>query len=321
VLAGVVPFDSSLRSFFAKPVALSTADQQLEYDAARLRPIIDAALERYTQFDADCPAMLAEAVRYALLAPGKRLRPQLALLSAEACEGTVADALPAACAVEMVHAYSLVHDDLPAMDDDDLRRGRPTCHIVYGEAVAILVGDALLARAFDVLAREISPPSRAAACCAVLGRAAGATALVGGQADDLAREAIHDQSGDLCELEAIHSRKTGALFVASLELGGIVAGATPPQLTALRNYGKNVGLAFQITDDLLDVSGQEAAVGKRVAKDAGRGKQTFPQLLGVEASRQRVAKLIDDACAMIELFGPRADSLRRLARFVGTRKS
>jgi geranylgeranyl diphosphate synthase type II len=221
----------------------------------------------------------------------------------------------------MVHAYSLVHDDLPAMDDDDLRRGRPTCHVVYGEAVAILVGDALLARAVEVLASDITPPARAAECCAVLARAAGATALVGGQADDLAREAQGDDRVDLHELEAIHARKTGALIVASLELGGIVAGATPAQLSALQAYGRNLGLAFQITDDLLDVSGREAAVGKRVAKDAGRGKQTFPQLLGVDESRRRAAKLIDEACAMIELFGPRAEPLRRLARFVGTRES
>ncbi len=301
-------------------MALSTSDEQLESDAARLRPRIDAALDCYTRFDPHCPAQLGEAISYSLLAPGKRLRPQLVLLAAEACGGTVDDALPAACAVEMVHAYSLVHDDLPAMDDDDLRRGRPTCHVVYGEAVAILVGDALLARAFEVLASEVTPPARAAECCAVLARAAGATALVGGQTDDLARNAQNDDRADLQELEAIHARKTGALIVASLELGGIVAGATPAQLTALQAYGRNLGLAFQITDDLLDVSGREEAVGKRVAKDAGRGKQTFPQLLGVDESRSRATRLIDEACAMIELFGPIADPLRRLARFVGTRE-
>ena len=186
-----------------------------------MRERIDAALGRYAQFDDDCPKQLAEAIRYALLGPGKRLRPRLVLMAAEACGGAVEAAMPAACAVEMVHAYSLVHDDLPAMDDDDLRRGRPTCHKQFGEAVAILVGDALLARAFEVLATEVKPPSTAAKCCAVLGRAAGASALVGGQADDLAMAERNDVelNGDLTELEAIHRRKTGALFVAALELG------------------------------------------------------------------------------------------------------
>jgi geranylgeranyl diphosphate synthase, type II len=309
-----VPFPERL-------VALPTTDQPSELDAARLRPRIDAALDHYSHFDAGCPPQLAAAIRYALLAPGKRLRPQLVLLAADACGGPVDGALPAACAVEMVHAYSLVHDDLPAMDDDDLRRGRPTCHVAYGEAVAILVGDALLARSFEVLAREIKPPALAAECCAVLARAAGATALVGGQADDLALEAAGDIDGDRNALEAIHARKTGALIMASLELGGIAAGGTSTQLSALQAFGRNLGLAFQITDDLLDVSGNEDAMGKRVAKDAGRGKRTFPQLLGVDESRRQAAKLIDDACGMIELFGPRAEPLRKLARFVATRES
>jgi geranylgeranyl diphosphate synthase type II len=282
-------------------------------DFDRLRPRIDAALERSVQFGDGCPAHLSEAIRYALLAPGKRLRPQLVLMAAEACGGTVDDALPAAAAVEMIHAYSLVHDDLPAMDDDDLRRGRPTCHKAYGEAVAILVGDALLARAFELLAAEIKPPERAATCCVVLARAAGATALVGGQAADLAEDRA---TQNIHELEAIHRRKTGALFIASLELGGIVAGAAPEQLAALSQYGRHLGLAFQITDDLLDVSGNEDAVGKRVAKDAQQGKITFPQLLGLDESRQRAAQLIDQACSEIESFGPKADPLRALARFV-----
>ena len=282
-------------------------------DWERLRPRIDEALERYAQFDAGCPEHLAAAIHYALLAPGKRLRPLLVLLAAEACGGAVDDALPAACAVEMIHAYSLVHDDLPAMDDDDLRRGRPTCHKAHGEAVAILVGDALLARAFELLATEIEPPQRAATCCAVLARAAGATALVGGQAADLAGDLAPRSLG---ELEAIHRRKTGALIVASLELGGIVAGAATKQLAALGQYGRHVGLAFQITDDLLDVSGSQDAVGKRVAKDAQQGKITFPQVLGVDESRQRAAGLIDEACGALNSFGPEAEPLRALAHFV-----
>jgi geranylgeranyl diphosphate synthase type II len=297
-------------------VALSTDDQRT-FDAKHMFDCIEEALDRYTQFDSDCPIHLKEAIRYAVLGPGKRLRPRLVLMAAYACDGDFRSALPAACAVEMVHAYSLVHDDLPAMDDDDLRRGRATCHKVYGEATAILVGDALLARAFEVLANEIHPSDAAARCCAVLGRAAGATALVGGQAADLQMSTENGQAhGDLAELQAIHRRKTGALIRASLELGGIVAEASREQLAALTGYGENVGLAFQITDDLLDVSGDQVAVGKRVAKDADRGKLTFPRLLGCEVSRQRAAALIDDACAMIEIFGVRAEPLRALAKFV-----
>lgn len=266
---------------------------------------------------------MREAIRYALLSPGKRLRPRLVLMAAEACGGSVEAALPAACAVEMVHAYSLVHDDLPAMDDDDLRRGRPTCHKVYGEATAILVGDALLARAFEVMATEIQPAPVAARCCAVLGRAAGATALVGGQAADLEMAAGGRErpTGSLRELEAIHRRKTGALIAASLELGGIVANASREQLAALATYGEKVGLAFQITDDLLDVAGHQAAVGKRLAKDADHGKLTFPRLLGCEASRAQAATLVSEACAMIEIFGSNAEPLRDLANFVCSRKN
>jgi geranylgeranyl diphosphate synthase type II len=300
----------------------SSTEQQPAGKTDQVRNRIDDALSRYAQFDDDCPKQLAEAVRYALLGPGKRLRPRLVLLAAEACGGAVETALPAACAIEMVHAYSLVHDDLPAMDDDDLRRGRPTCHKQFGEAVAILVGDALLARAFEVLAADVTPAAIAAKCCAVLGRAAGASALVGGQADDLAMAGRNNVQldGNLTELAAIHRRKTGALIAAALELGGIVAGGTPVQLESLKAYGRNVGLAFQITDDLLDVAGNQEAVGKRLAKDADRGKLTFPRLIGVESSRQKAEMLVDEACAMIEVFGETGVPLGELARAVLTRK-
>ena len=296
---------------------LPTADRS-PVAADRLRARIDAALDRYTDFGPGCPAQLAEAICYAVLAPGKRLRPRLVLLAAEACGGGIDDALPAACAVEMVHAYSLVHDDLPAMDDDDLRRGRPTCHKAFGEATAILVGDALLARAFEILATETQPAERAARCCAVLGRAAGATELVGGQAADLAGDAT---TNDVVVLESIHRRKTAAMITASVELGGIAACATREQLAALARYGQNLGLAFQITDDLLDVSGEQAIVGKRVAKDAQHGKLTYPQVLGVDASRRRAAELVDAACQALTLFGPDAEPLRELAQSVLHRNS
>lgn len=286
------------------------------------REQIDAALARYVEFDANCPSRLREAIAYSLLAPGKRLRPQLVLLATQACGGAIETALPAAAAVEMIHAYSLVHDDLPAMDDDDLRRGRQTCHKQFDEATAILVGDALQARAFEVLASEISPPALAARCCAELARAAGASALVGGQADDLASEffAPEDDSQAIERLELIHRRKTGALFRVSLRLGATLAGGSEQQLAALDTYGQNLGLAFQVTDDLLDVSGSENTVGKRLGKDNERGKVTYPAVLGIEASQQRAASLIDAACRTLDCFGEAAEPLRDLAIYVGERK-
>ena len=302
-------------------MSLPATDDLPSLDFLRLKPAIDAALARYAEFGDGCPPKLAEAIRYALLAPGKRLRPQLVLMAAEGCGGSVEAAMPAACAVEMVHAYSLVHDDLPAMDDDDLRRGRATCHKAFGEATAILVGDALLARGFEVLANDVRPAAAAARCCAVLGHAAGAAALVGGQADDLA---MADKQADALtiseeQLRSIHARKTGALFVAALEMGAITAEASGQQIEALVGYGRRLGLAFQITDDLLDVAGSVASTGKRVAKDSDRGKLTFPALLGVEESRRQAKQLTEEACAMIEMFSPRGEPLRHLARFVYSR--
>jgi geranylgeranyl diphosphate synthase type II len=213
----------------------------------------------------------------------------------------------------MIHTYSLIHDDLPAMDDDDLRRGQPTCHAQFDEATAILAGDALLTRAFEIMATNISPASVAARCCVELAGAAGASGMVAGQVDDLAGET---GSGVLADLEAIHRRKTGAMFRVSLRLGAIVAQAGTEQLQRLDTYGQKLGLAFQIIDDLLDVDGNETAMGKRTGKDSDRGKLTFPRLLGVEASRTRARQLIDDACAEVSAFGPSAAHLEALAKYV-----
>ena len=279
----------------------------------RIRAQVDSQLASYTEFPTDCPVRLAEAVRYGLLAPGKRLRPLLVVLAAEAAGGSLERALPAACAVEMIHAYSLIHDDLPAMDDDDLRRGRPTCHKAFDEGTAILAGDALLTLAFEVLAREISPGDVAARCCAELAQAAGCQGMVGGQADDLEYQFT---TAGIATLERIHRRKTGAMMTVSLRLGGIVAEADERQLAALTAYGRNLGLAFQIVDDLLDVSGTEGAVGKRVGKDDGRGKLTFPALVGVEESRHRAARLVDEACQAIEAADLRPARLQALAHYV-----
>ncbi len=284
--------------------------------------LIDAALDEHSRPNEGCPAALSDAMRYSLLAPGKRLRPWMVLSAAEACGGNVEAAMPAACAVEMVHAYSLIHDDLPAMDDDDLRRGRPTCHKQFGEALAILAGDALLTLAFEVLARELKPEALAGRCCLELALAAGSAALVGGQADDLAAEtgsgltAGDVAAGDVAKLEAIHRRKTGAMFLVSLRLGGMCAAASSEQLTALDAYGKGIGLAFQIVDDLLDAGGDEKAVGKRLNKDADRGKLTFPRVLGIEASRRRAGELIAEALSALACFGSAAEGLEALARYV-----
>ncbi len=277
---------------------------------------IDDQLRQYAEFGPGCPPHLAAAIQHSLLAPGKRLRPLLVLLSAKACGCPPAAALPAACAVEMIHTYSLIHDDLPAMDDDEIRRGRPTCHVAFGEATAILAGDALLARAFEIVATDIQPPAIAATCCRELAYTAGATQLVGGQADDLHAEQLE---ADAALLETIHNRKTGAMFVASLRLGGIVAATSAEKLQALTEYGRNLGLAFQIIDDLLDEEGEEDALGKRIHKDAKRGKTTYPGIYGVAASRQRSSQLIESACSALAPLGAAAADLKNLACYVGQR--
>ncbi len=259
----------------------------------------------------DCPPRLAEAMRYSLLGGGKRLRPVLCLLAAEACGGDPSAAMPAACAVEMVHTYSLIHDDLPSMDDDDLRRGRPTCHKQFDEATAILAGDGLLTLAFEVVARGTRPVEAAVACMLALAEGAGPAGMVGGQMADLQAEGRDDPTVEA--LEAIHRRKTGALLKAALKMGGIVAGADPTILRALDVYGHAVGLAFQIVDDLLDVEGDEAKLGKRVKKDSGLGKWTYPGVLGVVGSRARAKALADEAVAALAPLGNRGTTLRALA--------
>lgn len=293
------------------------ADDAHEHLQAR-RALVEARLRDLVAPAAGCPAELAEAMAYSLLAGGKRLRPLLVLLAAEAAGGSTAVALHAACAVEMVHTYSLIHDDLPAMDDDDLRRGQPACHVQFGEALAILAGDALLTLAFDVLA-EHYPSATAAGCVRELARAAGAGGMVGGQADDLAMEKRHGQ-GTLAELEYLHARKTGALFRASLRMGVVAAqaerpgGVDPLLLERIDAFGRPFGLAFQVTDDLLDVESSAERTGKRVHKDAARGKLTYPGILGVDESRRKAAALCEQALAALAPWGPPAQPLAALAR-------
>jgi len=288
----------------------------------RVRGFIDPRLDEALEFTPEAAPRLVEAMRYAVLAPGKRLRPALALWASDACGGGWEAAVAPAVAVELIHAYSLVHDDLPAMDDDDLRRGRPTCHRAFDEATAILCGDALQARAFEVLARGL-PSAVAGQACAVLATATGAEALVGGQQDDLAAErgwlaelATAPPAARLAWMERVNRRKTGALFLAALELGGLAAGASADRLVALRAFGRAFGEAFQIADDLLDAEGSEAAVGKRVGKDAGRGKLTFPTVLGVDDARTRAERLAAEAAAAAASLGPAAEPLVGLALWI-----
>ena len=279
-----------------------------------LREKVNSQLEKYIELAPGIPPRLQEAMVYSLQARGKRLRPILVLLSCEACGGNIEAALPAACAVEMVHTYSLIHDDLPAMDNDDLRRGRPTNHIVFGEALAILAGDGLLTLAFEVLARDVAPAATAAACCADLARAAGIAGMVGGQVADL--EAEGRTVATLEELESIHRRKTGALLASSLTLGARIARASNEDVHRLASFGRCLGLAFQITDDILDVCGTAQSMGKSVQKDATRGKLTYPSLLGEEASVLRAQCQIAEACEWIKPFGDRGRRLDALAQFV-----
>ncbi|MGF1578625.1 MAG: polyprenyl synthetase family protein [Gemmataceae bacterium] len=281
--------------------------------------VIDDALDSYLQnIDSGCPDSLQEAMRYSLLAPGKRLRPLLVLMSAEACGGKDEEAIPAACAVEMIHTYSLVHDDLPAMDDDDLRRGRPTCHKQFTEATAILVGDALLTYAFEILATSY-PPRTATSCCVELAKASGPSGMVGGQVEDLAWE---KRGGTLDTLIGLHGRKTGALFRASLKLGLLSAQGENPDgpdlrlMESLDQWGRCFGLVFQITDDLLDVEGTAEVTGKRVQKDAGRGKLTYPGIMGVNQSKRRASDLAREADSHLETLGEAGARLQALFRFV-----
>jgi geranylgeranyl diphosphate synthase type II len=266
---------------------------------------------------------LFEAMRYSLMAGGKRLRPVLAIAACEAVGGPPEAAMGLACAIEMIHTYSLVHDDLPCMDDDDLRRGRPTNHKVFGEAIATLAGDGLLTDAFKVLAgsaafaRPTLPAQALLDTVAELADAAGSAGMVGGQVIDLLGEG---RPMDLGDLEYLHRKKTGALFVAAVCGGARLGGAAPAQLGSLREYAQALGLAFQVIDDLLDVEASTETMGKRTNKDKARGKATYPSLIGVERSRELARELIGKAHAALAAFDRRSDSLRMLAAFAVERK-
>jgi geranylgeranyl pyrophosphate synthase len=275
---------------------------------------VERALDDLLPVPAGPASRLQAAMRYAVFGGGKRLRPVLAIASAEALGGALGDVVEAGAALELVHTYSLVHDDLPAMDDDDLRRGRPTTHKAFDEATAILAGDALLTLAFEVLASrpESSDPERRAAAVAIVARGAGAAGMVGGQIADLAAEHAPQERSTL---EWIHRHKTGALLAASCEVGALHAGARPEDRAAMARYGAALGLAFQIADDVLDETASAATLGKTPGKDHAAGKLTYPAVVGVAASRGEARRLADAACEAIPSTARDRSILTALARF------
>ena len=267
------------------------------------------------------PETIYEAMRYSLLAGGKRLRPILCLASCELAGGTTSMAMPTACALEMIHTMSLIHDDLPAMDNDDYRRGKLTNHKVYGEDIAILAGDGLLTYAFEFIATKTEnvPPQQVLQTIAYLGRAAGAGGLIGGQVVDVESEGKTDVS--LETLNYIHAHKTGALLEACVVCGAVLASASEADLQRLSRFAKNIGLAFQIIDDILDITATQEELGKTAGKDVQAGKVTFPSLWGIEESRRQASQLVADAKAQLAVFGSKALPLLAIADYITSRSN
>jgi len=273
--------------------------------------LVDAAMDDYLPTAKERPSTIHEAMRHAVFAGGKRLRPVLCIAAAEACGGVAADALAPACAVELMHTYSLVHDDLPAMDDDDLRRGRPTCHKVFGEGIAVLCGDALLTQAFLVLSgTPVTPRYGTRDYIAELAETGGSRKLIGGQVMDLEGEGKMLTKRDLVR---IHEAKTAALLTTSLRLGAMTANASPAMLAAVTKFGCNLGLAFQAIDDILDVTQSTEVLGKTAGKDQAVDKATYPSVIGLAASRREAAKLTQTAMAALNTLGSSAANLRQIA--------
>ena len=297
----------------AKP-AKSNFNTQLRRKAQLVNNTLRELLDNQVGIDRE----LSKAIRYTLEAPGKRVRAALVLWCCELVSGTVnRNAEIAAAAVEMVHTYSLIHDDLPAMDDDDLRRGLPTCHKAFDEATAILAGDALLTLAFEVLAREIDRPGVAVKLIGQLAQDAGSSGMIAGQIADLKAEKTR---GSKKLLRMIHTNKTAKMFRCAAAMGAICGGAKKSEFERLCEYGLKIGLGFQIADDILDVSATSEHLGKTVGKDVGTGKITYPSIVGVEKSKQQAKKLAEEAVTVLEPFGKKADSLRQLAMALLERK-
>jgi len=295
-------------------------DFDLKAYVAEKREIIDKALDKYLPPIDGMEGRVVEAARYSLFAGGKRLRPILCIAAHEACGGSSKALLPVACALEMIHTYSLIHDDLPAMDNDDFRRGKPTNHKVFGEAVAILAGDLLLTYAFELMA-EHGLEDRFGAVMRVIhiiARASGFKGMVGGQMIDLACEG---KEVDVPTVEYMHARKTGALITASVQAGAILAGASESEIERMGRYGRHLGLAFQITDDLLDVTGSFEEMGKTPGSDDRKGKRTYPFLVGIEESRRLAREHVERALDAISGYDDRANPLRAIAFYVLNRSS
>jgi len=282
--------------------------------------LVDRALIRYLPEQEESPSTLNQAMRYGLFSGGKRIRPILALASGEAVGAPIARVMPFACALEMIHSYSLIHDDLPAMDNDDLRRGKPTNHIVFGEGMAILAGDGLLTEAFRVMAdaalRRGQDQSAALRALREITIGAGAIGMVGGQVADLEAE---NKKPTRALVEYIHVRKTAALIRAAVRAGALVGGAQPKQFTRLNRYGGSIGLAFQIADDILDVEGSTDRTGKREGRDAELRKVTYPTAVGMAKAKARAQELLDEALHAIKPFGSSAEPLRQIALFIVSR--
>ncbi len=284
---------------------------------SKKKSIVDKTLEKLVPPAKAFPPTVHEAMRYSLFAGGKRIRPLLAIAAAEALGANTAYLLPVASVLELIPTYSLIHDDLPAMDDDDFRRGRPTCHKVYGEAVAILAGDGLLTMAFEILSdpRRLKAiqANRLLAITREIATASGVFGMVGGQVVDIQSEG---KEIDLPTLEYIHTHKTGALIRASVRVGALYAKAGKRQLAALTHYGEMAGLAFQIADDILDITGKQEELGKDIGSDLKKDKKTYPSFYGLEESRRRAVEVVDKALAALEDFDRKADPLRELAKYI-----
>lgn len=278
---------------------------------SRMNPLVEQALKRYAWPQSDAPKRLTDAMTYSLQAGGKRLRPMLVLAACEAVGGELESALPVAAAFEMIHTYSLIHDDLPAMDDDDLRRGRPTCHKAFDEATAILAGDAMATYAFQAILTHVSDPAKAVSAGRELAVAAGLEGMVGGQMADLEGEG-RTPSAD--ELRYIHEHKTGALITAAVVCGGIMGGVDDATLQHLRQYGQAIGLAFQVIDDILDETATAEQLGKSPGKDSASDKMTYPRLYGLEGARNYAEQLISEACGHLQGL-KKADALQTIAEY------
>ncbi|MFL6216381.1 MAG: polyprenyl synthetase family protein [Blastocatellia bacterium] len=298
-----------------------TKSETIKDYLARRAAEVNQWLDALVPAESVAPTRLHQAMRYSLMAGGKRLRPILVLAAGEAFGATTDDLMPAACAFEMIHTYSLIHDDLPAMDNDDLRRGRPTCHKAFDEATAILAGDALLTQAFRVLsanAPHLTPERQVRVIREVSNAASTIEGMIGGQMADIENEG---RAVDEATLEYIHRAKTGALITAPVVVGGIIAGANEPEIDKLRAYGQRIGLAFQIADDILDVTSTSEQLGKTAGKDVAAHKATYPALHGIKQSEARMQQLVSDAIEIVSGLGVNSVVLEELARFIVARKS